>query len=110
MLGLMRNSPAVRWFLCLAALLSLSAAFGLHPEPDGSSGPFAGAGLSTARLQAPAHGCIACLAHGPALASASAGLQAPGTPCAGSVFSVHAGWEGRLPGRRQTGRSPPARS
>jgi hypothetical protein len=108
MLGLMRNSPAVRWFLCLAALLSLSAAFGLHPEPDGANGPFAGTGVSPTRLQAPSHGCVACLAHGPALASASFGLPLPATPRTGSVLLAYRGWEGRLPGRRQTGRSPPA--
>jgi hypothetical protein len=110
MLGLMRNSPGVRWFLCLAALLSLCAAFGLHPEPDGASAPFSEAGLSHARLQAPAHGCIACLAHGPALTAVSEGPPVPGIPRADSVAAAYRSREGRIPGRRSAGRAPPTSS
>ncbi len=71
MIGRIRNSAPVRAALCAAALLSLIAAFGLHPEPDGGSNVPAGARFAErSSLAAPAHDCIACLKAASALASA----------------------------------------
>jgi hypothetical protein len=106
----MRTTPAVRWVLCLAALLSLSAAFGLHPEPDAANGQLPGSGFSRTRLQAPAHGCIACLAHGAALPSALAAILTLGAPSGPASLSVSRGSADHLCVERLSGRSPPARS
>jgi len=62
MLRRFRRSGLVRVVLCAAGLFSLTAAFGLHPEPSGSSGtPTPLEFASSASLTAPAHECIACL-------------------------------------------------
>lgn len=67
MLRRARSSAAVRVALCAAALLSVVAAFGLHPEPPGMV-PDAQASLAAkASLVPPAHECPACLNAGSAL-------------------------------------------
>ena len=73
MLRRLRCSRIARVILCAAGLLSLTAAFGLHPEPSGTS--CTGAPLeiaSSASLAAPAHECIACLTASSVLTTAFA--------------------------------------
>jgi hypothetical protein len=62
MLRRFRRSRVVRVLLCAAGLVSLTAAFGLHPEPSGASATPAPLELaSSASVSAPAHECLACL-------------------------------------------------
>lgn len=62
MLRRFRRSRVVRVLLCAAGLVSLTAAFGLHPEPSGASAAPTPLELaSSAAVSAPAHECIACL-------------------------------------------------
>ena len=62
MLRRLRRSPVVRVVLCAAGLVSLTAAFGMHPEPSGASATRTPLEISaSASVEAPAHECIACL-------------------------------------------------
>jgi hypothetical protein len=71
MLRRIRRSRVIRAFLCVAGLVSLTAAFGLHPEPSGASATPGPLELSaTASVEAPAHECIACLTASSVLVSA----------------------------------------
>lgn len=71
MLRRIRRSRMVRAVLCAAGFVSLSAAFGLHPEPSGTSGTPPPLEISaSATLEAPAHECIACLTASSVLVAA----------------------------------------
>ncbi len=71
MLRRFRRSPTVRAILCAAGLVSLTAAFGLHPEPAGTSCSAALLEIAaSASLTAPAHECIACLTASSVLTTA----------------------------------------
>lgn len=106
MLRRMRTAPAARLALCAAALLTVVASFGLHPEPGEA---FATPSAAFAKSAAPqsAHGCIACLNHGLALTSPFSGLlpsaaaPKPASPPADPLS------HGRLAAADLPGRSPP---
>jgi len=103
----MRSSAPVRAALCAAALISLTAAFGLHPEPS-HSGASKTAGLAAkATLQAPAHDCVACLNSGSALAATDAGLAPAAADSVPAFFDRAAGPPSSLHCRSLSGRSPP---
>jgi len=71
MLRRFRRSRMVRAVLCAAGLLSLTAAFGLHPEPSGASGASTPLQIaSSASVSAPAHECLACLTASSVLVTA----------------------------------------
>ena len=72
MLRRIRRSQVVRAFLCAAGFMSLTAAFGLHPEPSGASSasPAPLEISASASLEAPAHECIACLTASSVLVAA----------------------------------------
>jgi hypothetical protein len=102
-----RSSSPVRAALCVAALLSVMGAFGLHPEPAGLSDSSATLSARASALPA-AHDCVACLKAGNALVAASAGLvpfaaESGSAPCDHPAPPPALLFEGRLPGR-----SPPA--
>ncbi|MGH9369026.1 MAG: hypothetical protein ACRD3M_15280 [Thermoanaerobaculia bacterium] len=107
----MRAAPAVKLALCIAALLSIGAAFGIHREPIVNGALEAAAsGLSAVRTVSAPHGCFACLTHGAALASPRSGIAFTSAASApGSLFADPVPG-GRLAGRDLSGRSPPARS
>jgi hypothetical protein len=71
MLRRFRRSRVVRAVLCAAGVLSLTAAFGLHPEPAGASGaPNPLQIASSATIAAPTHECLACLTASSVLVAA----------------------------------------
>jgi hypothetical protein len=71
MLRRFRRSRVVRVLLCASGLVSLTAAFGLHPEPSGASAAPSPLELaSSASVSAPAHECIACLTASSVLVTA----------------------------------------
>ena len=108
MIRRMRSSAPARAALCAAALLSIVAAFGLHPEPAGGLPVAATAALaSRATLGSASHGCIACLNGGSAVVSAPAGI-APATDSAEAVRSEPYTPPDRSFRLELSGRSPPA--
>jgi hypothetical protein len=103
-----RRSRVVRAALCAAGLLSLTTAFGLHPEPAGASGTPAPLELaSKASVAAPAHECLACLTASSILVASLA------THVPVSADSTIAEIPGDVPaialpaGSRPPGRAPP---
>ena len=70
MLRLMRSTSLVRATICAAAVLSIAASAGLHPEPvTGGAAVRGGTGLTpqgVERGDAAAHMCLVCLLHAPA--------------------------------------------
>ena len=106
MLRRIRTAPVVRLALCAAALLAIGASFGLHPEPGEA---FAGARptLSQAAVSQSAHGCVACLNHGVALASLASGLLSAGLLIHADSPLPEPIWHGRLAATDLPGRSPP---
>lgn len=106
MLRRLRTSRAVRLALCAAALLSIAASFGLHPEPGDGLASRA-ASLASAADPQRAHGCVACLNHGLALTSSFSVLLASGlawTPASPSLDPLP---HGRLVWADSPGRAPP---
>ena len=104
----MRTSPSARLALLLAAVLALATSFGLHPEPAGSFGPPSGAAAwAKARGPEAVHGCLACLAHGTALASPSAGIVLEAALCESLSLSLDSLSHGLPAGDDRSGRSPP---
>jgi hypothetical protein len=109
MLRRTRRSRVVQAVLCVAGLVSLSAAFGLHPEPGGASAASTPLQLAmSASIAAPAHECIACLTASSVLVSALS------THVPVSVDSTIAEVFGEVPptglrvGSRPPGRAPPS--
>lgn len=97
--------------LALAALLTVGASFGLHPEPGSSArNPPAADGISVATAPASTHACLACLAHGAALASPASVLVAAARIQAVRLLPLDSNPVSRLESRRLTGRSPPSAS
>lgn len=82
----------------------------MHPEPGGATIPASPSGLSTVRIGAAPHGCVACLNHGAALASPLPGPLLAVAPAAPASLPIESVLAGRLAGRGLSGRSPPARS
>jgi len=107
MLRRLRRSRGTHVLLGLAALLTIGAAFGLHPEPGGAS-PVLPDGISQAAAATASHGCLACLTHGAALASPFSGLHLAAAPAAPAPLVPETLLAGRLAGRDLSGRSPPA--
>lgn len=108
MLRRMRGASSVRAALALASLLAIGAAFGLHPEPAAATQTATPAGLSAPVAKTLPHGCLACLAHGLALAAAlsvapSVDLAVQNVPLPSRTIPA-----GRLAGGDRSGRSPPA--
>jgi hypothetical protein len=109
MIRLARASSRVRAALCAAALLSLFAAFGLHPEPTGSTARPAETGIAAkASLGGPAHDCIACLSGGSALAETPANLAPVASDPAACAVVLDPDPPARLACGSLSGRSPPA--
>ena len=110
MLDRLRNSRLTRTALLAAALFTVAASVGLHPEPLSGSLLSAHRGMASAHTDEPAHACPACLTHTAALVPPRAGLTAARSdaevlePRFDSVFA------GRSAGRDLSGRSPPSRS
>ena len=109
MLRRLRRSRIVRVLLCAAGLASLTAAFGMHPEPSGASATPSPLELaSSASISAPAHECIACLT------AASVLVTAQSTHVVVSADSTIAEIPGVAPSAslsvasRPPGRAPPA--
>ncbi len=109
MLRRLRRSRVVQAVVCIAGLVSMSAAFGLHPEPSGTSGPPAPLEISSnVSLEAPAHECIACLAGSSVLLSALSthapvSVDSTITEVFGEVLPT-----GLRVGSRPPGRAPPS--
>ncbi len=109
MLRRMRQSRVIRAVLCAAGLVSLTAAFGLHPEPSGASATATPLEVSaSASVEAPAHECIACLTASSVLVAALSThvpVSADSTiaEIVGEVFST-----GLPVASRPPGRAPPA--
>jgi hypothetical protein len=107
-----RRLRSVRLAMLAAACLTVSAGFGLHPEPGSPAVP-RGLALHTATVsgaEAATHDCLACRAHRPLLA---APVPAPISGVAGSAALVPAPSPLAIrvfPLLRFEGRSPPATS
>ncbi len=94
-----------------ALCLSIAASFGLHPEPPGASGRFAGPEITAIEsVPAAAHGCIACVSGGSVLIWPGAEVVLAATPCVPAILSAAPLLLPRLAGRDRSGRSPPALS
>lgn len=107
-----RRSYASSWVraaLCVAALLSVVAAFGLHPEP---AGPVAPAGASSLAEkpspQGAAHDCLACLNGGTAVLAALSGLVPVAADPIAATNARACDPPARLDTGSLSGRSPPA--
>ncbi len=110
MLRQLRTARAAQIVLCLAAILAVGGSFGLHPEPGNGALSAAPAGFSAPRITSAPHGCLACLAHGAALAAPLTGLPLAGAPGAPASLPGDSIVSGRLAALELSGRSPPARS
>lgn len=109
MIPRLRSSTPVRAALGVAALLSLTAAFGLHPEPSGSTARPEAPGIAAkASVAAPAHDCIACLSGGSALVAEPAGLAHCSADSGPAMADRIAAPPARLLCGSLSGRSPPA--
>ena len=111
-MGKVRRLRGVRAALLVAACFAASSAFGLHPEPGSAPTDRALAiRATTAAVDAPAdHGCLACRAHRPLVASSTpADVTAPQTsvtrPVATSALAVRV-----FSILSRDGRSPPIAS
>ncbi|HTR01852.1 MAG TPA: hypothetical protein VMN82_01555 [Thermoanaerobaculia bacterium] len=108
MIDRLRSAAPARAALCAAALLSIAASFGLHPEPAGGLAPASATGIaSSVGLAAPSHGCIACLSGGSALV-ATASLLSPGTESVAVSPAAMYAPPARFAVRLAEGRAPPA--
>lgn len=107
MIRRLRISSPARAALCAAVLLSLVAAFGLHPEP---ADPCSGVGPRFARKAlhtSPLHDCVACLHAGSAIVALEAMLARSTDSAPASIPKAYAPPSADPP-RGLTGRSPPA--
>lgn len=108
MLRRVRTSAPVRAALCAAALLSVMAGFGLHPEPSGPA-PAARAELTaTASLTPPAHECPACLNAASALVAAPSNLAPLSVLACRTELHLAPFPPARLAAGAAPGRAPPA--
>jgi hypothetical protein len=109
MLRRLRCSRIARVVLCAAGLVSLTAAFGLHPEPSGTSCTAAPLEIASgASLTAQTHECIACLTASSVLTAAFSNhvLVSDDSTIAEALGEV---WSTSLPlASRPPGRAPPA--
>ena len=110
MLRRLRTAPLVRAALAFALLLSVSAGFGLHPEPGSAIRRAPAAGLSALPAGAAPHGCLACLAHGLALPTPPAVSLAAVTAVEAPSPALEPDAPEGLAGGPLPGRSPPANS
>ena len=110
-IGRSRVAPPVRALLCVAVLMSLAGALGLHPEPDFaidslSSGP--DRNWTQASAHAVPSDCPICLSHRPiSLAGLFGVLLEPGAYRAVAVRPEPISPSVSVP-RRHEGRAPPA--
>lgn len=107
MIRRLRISPPARVALCAAVLLSLVAAFGLHPEP---ADPCSGVGARFARTAlhtSISHDCVACLHAGSAIVALRAVLDLSTDSAAAPAPKRYVPPSADVL-RGLTGRSPPA--
>jgi hypothetical protein len=107
MIRRLRHSPPARAVLGAAVLLSLVAAFGLHPEP---ADPCSGVGPRFARTAlhtAVSHDCVACLHAGSAIAASRTMLVCSTDSAAASISKPYGSPSSEVP-LGLKGRSPPA--
>ena len=100
----------IRFAMLVAACFAASSAFGLHPEPDSAPTDHALAIRATAgTVDAPAdHGCLACRAHRPLVASSTpAEVTAPQTSVTGPDAALDLAVRA-FPVLSKDGRSPPS--
>jgi hypothetical protein len=112
MIRSMRSSPSARAVLCVAVLLAVGTAFGLHPEPAGLGSPavekhFAS---SASADSSGAHTCLACLTCAAALVPPLGGIVLASVLSIPAAAVADSAAPGRLPGRDLPGRSPPSAS
>lgn len=109
MLRRTRRSRVVQAVLCVAGLLSLSAAFGLHPEPAGASTASTPLQIAASASIAPAaHECMACLTASSVLVSAlSTRVPVPVDSTIAEIFGEVLPTGLRI-GSRPPGRAPPS--
>ena len=103
----LRSSSPARLALCLASVLAVAGAFGLHPEqPLRAADTPDTAEISRVAAQPAPHACPACLAHGAGLVQPLGGFALPAVsePAAPPETPV---LFDRLAGRNLSGRSPP---
>jgi hypothetical protein len=98
--------------LCVAVLLAVGTAFGLHPEPAGLGSPavekhFAS---SASADSSGAHTCLACLTCAAALVPPLGGIVLASVLSIPATAAEEPGARGRQSGRNLSGRSPPAGS
>ena len=110
MIRRLRSSAPARLALCAAALLSIVAAFGLHPEPGNAVAAAPGARMAAhADVAAPSHGCPACLHAGSAVLAMETRLAPSSESASAPPALAYAPPCADLP-RAAAGRSPPAES
>ena len=85
----------------------MGASFGLHPEPASSLAAPRSAVFVRFQAAEAAHGCLACLTHGAALASPPSAVLLAGLFFEPASVSLESPSRGRLAGTELPGRSPP---
>jgi len=99
----------VRGALCAALFLSVTAAFGLHPEPTASRSAAAEPGIAAkAALVPPAHDCLACLKGGTFMPAAPGGLPPAAADSAAATTRPASNTPNPIACGNLSGRSPPA--
>jgi hypothetical protein len=110
MLRRLRRSTPARAVLCLAVLVSMAAAFGLHPEPADEPGASAAAFSKSATVRSGAHACVACLTHASTLPAALAATPHAPQIAEAAPVAVRPLAPPRLARTPCSGLSPPALS
>ncbi|HTO75997.1 MAG TPA: hypothetical protein VMQ61_07965 [Thermoanaerobaculia bacterium] len=110
MLRRLRRARGSHVLLGLAVLLTIGAAFGMHPEPGGASPALPDDGISKTRDATSSLACLACLTHGAVLAPRFSGLHLAAAPAGPAPLVLETLLAGRLAGRDLSGRSPPVRA
>lgn len=111
MFGRLRCSSPARLALCLASLLAVAGAFGLHPEQPLRAAPAADSPeISGTAVPAAAHACPACLAHVAGAVRPFAGFVPVPAASQPPSRAEAPPFLDRLAGRELSGRSPPDRS
>jgi hypothetical protein len=106
MLRRIRTAPFARLALFAAAFIAIGASFGLHPEPGEPLGA-PSAAFAKSLVPESSHGCMACLNHGLALASALSSLLLSGSAWTPAPPPADPTSHGRLAASDLPGRSPP---
>ena len=105
----LRTAPTVRLVLALAAILSIGASLGLHPEPADAMGTGSDVALSsTVVADSASQRCLACLAFGATLIPAVPRVSLVGVTPESAAPGALANTIARLAHRDLSGRSPPA--